>query len=527
MPAIYCQDCSALLRVPESADGRTIQCPKCDLVFTIRLDASTGEERHERDERDERDERYERDEKSDRPRKDDSDEQYERDETSGRRGRDERRTREDFDDRPRRAESRDADWDRYARRPRRKKKKSSSSLPLIIGGAVFGVAVVVVLIIFLVSALGSSIDDSKWKLFEDPNHLKVEMPGKPKRQALGEAMTGHMLEYNFSTAFIAAYTDPIAGLQLLAPDNLLNEMLNGIVREIAKEATAVEKRREPAPGNFPGRQIVVDLPKDHLTLSARCYLVGNRAYVICAVGRGFTPENPSVNRFFDSFEITDPAARPAPKVDPPPPPDPKVQRPPILNKDPVAPPPNSVDPAQAAISVEKSDATVLVQKDADEKLAKPGDTVYLNDMTEFGWLPGSTLYGLGKDGFVGKKLVGKKLDAKAVVKGQSLEKSLCQRTPMPPKYSRVAYSLAERASKFSGAVAISEDLGAPPKSTRFFILGDGVVLWRSGFIREYGSVESFRLDVSNVNILELRVLAETNKNGASGVWINPQVKVKE
>ena len=81
-----------------------------------------------------------------------------------------------------------------------------------------------------------------------------------------------------------------------------------------------------------------------------------------------------------------------------------------------------------------------------------------------------------------------------------------------------------------GAVADSEDeknsVGAP-QPTRFLVLGDGAVLWRSESIRAYGVRQDFNINVSNVRVLELRTFVENgNCTGSHAAWVDPYVTVK-
>jgi hypothetical protein len=94
-------------------------------------------------------------------------------------------------------------------------------------------------------------------------------------------------------------------------------------------------------------------------------------------------------------------------------------------------------------------------------------------------------------------------------------------------YTRVCYALGRRAASFQAAVAISEDERSRPNPTRFLVLGDGKVLWRSDSIRDLGVTQEVSLDVGEVQVLELRVYVETGIcYGSHAVWIDPSVTVK-
>jgi len=161
--------------------------------------------------------------------------------------------------------------------------------------------------------------------------------------------------------------------------------------------------------------------------------------------------------------------------------------------------------------------------DADPRLTAGAGTVYLSDMQEFAWKPGPQGWGFGKNGDLatiwnpGGKIV---VNGKVPAKGLSMH-------PPGSGYTRVCYALGRRAKTLHGAAAISEDENVPPHPTRFLVLGDGKVLWRSDSIREFGTVAEFAADVSAVDVLELRTYVEGGDNfGSHAVWLDPRLTVK-
>jgi hypothetical protein len=89
----------------------------------------------------------------------------------------------------------------------------------------------------------------------------------------------------------------------------------------------------------------------------------------------------------------------------------------------------------------------------------------------------------------------------------------------------VCYALGKKARSLHGAVALADYKGFwDPKYTRFVILADGEVCWRSKSIIERGVPEAFHLDVRGVDVLELRVYPDkTHNTGAHAVWLDPYV----
>jgi hypothetical protein len=197
------------------------------------------------------------------------------------------------------------------------------------------------------------------------------------------------------------------------------------------------------------------------------------------------------------------------------------KKPPEKKLPPVEPQPKKELPRK----YEDPDPTVLGAKAADPKLGAAGASVYLNDMSEFGFRGAPSYWTFGKNGRVGATLTP---NLKAVVKGKTSEKILGTH-PDNGTYARVCYSLGKRAVTLDGAVALSEDEAParPSSATHWLILGDGKVLWRSRAIAELGVVEEFKVDVSDISIVELRAYTEGFNHGCHAVWVDPKVKVKE
>jgi hypothetical protein len=157
---------------------------------------------------------------------------------------------------------------------------------------------------------------------------------------------------------------------------------------------------------------------------------------------------------------------------------------------------------------------------ANPHLNKPG-TYYLSDLNEFAFLPGPAGgWTFGKDGELGDPS-----HSRIKVNGRGFPKGLGMHPPDPSKYTRICYALSRRARQLKGTVALddSNQAGAP---VRFEIHGDGRNLWKSSPIQKTGGVQSFDLDVSGVEVLQLWVYVEGRSNhGCSAVWLDPLVVV--
>jgi hypothetical protein len=180
------------------------------------------------------------------------------------------------------------------------------------------------------------------------------------------------------------------------------------------------------------------------------------------------------------------------------------------------------DPADLAAEMERPEPAAK-PFDADPALRPGAGTVYLSDMHEFAYKPGPAGWGFGKNGDLatvwnpGGKIV---VNGKVSARGLSMH-------PPSVGYTRVCYALGRKAKALHGAAAISEDENTPPHPTRFVVLGDGKVLWRSESVRAFGTVAEFTADVSAVDVLELRTYVEGGDNfGSHAVWLDPRLTVK-
>jgi hypothetical protein len=173
---------------------------------------------------------------------------------------------------------------------------------------------------------------------------------------------------------------------------------------------------------------------------------------------------------------------------------------------------------------ERADGPDHVPAALHPQLRQPGGVVYLSDLQEFAWKPGASGWAFGKAGRLGAPGRSRGVilyDRTTAAKGLSMH---------PPHigYTRVCYYLGRRAQSLRAAVCISnDDRRTPPNPTRFVILGDGKLLWRSPSIRHFGDMNRFTLDISQVNVLELRTYVESgNCTGSHAAWLDPYVMVK-
>jgi hypothetical protein len=299
--------------------GGDVQCPTCEKEFAARLPRQRPSSRDaeppprkrsldDDDDRPRRGRRYEADE-DERPRR-------------GRRRDDD----DEDDDEPRGRRRRDAEEDEEER-PRRKKKKGAAAkknfserllhgetkvllfLKIAVGLAVCG------LMYYAVSQLGKPrnvIADSQWREYEIPNTLKIDLPGHPDEQQMSVGPGFSMKMYSVMFAKDAVFGIGVSDGKLpperarLPVEELLNDACDGSARNLEAMGGKEVRRKSITYGEYPGKELVVDVRAGGGQMVSRCYLVNGRMIIILAGGRGFNATHPNVKRMFDSLRL-DPA----------------------------------------------------------------------------------------------------------------------------------------------------------------------------------------------------------------------------
>jgi hypothetical protein len=229
---------------------------------------------------------------------------------------------------------------------------------------------------------------------------------------------------------------------------------------------------------------------------------------------------------------------PAPVVEVNPPPVPKADPPvPVVNEKPdQSPKPQFAPVAKAAINFglklftppkgrakyERPLPLPRIPFRVDPNLEDATGKVFLSDLQEFATTAGPQGWSFAKNGNRGDN------NPRSAIKvnGVAYPKSLGMHPPWRD-CMRTCYALGKQAKTFSGAVALNDDdtFGSP--STRFVVFGDDKLLWRSPSISNRNHTETFTVDVSEVDVLELRTYTETGLvTGALAVWLDPFVVKK-
>lgn len=182
-------------------------------------------------------------------------------------------------------------------------------------------------------------------------------------------------------------------------------------------------------------------------------------------------------------------------------------------------------PARTLSENERADWPAQIPARPHDALFVPGAPVYLSDLPEFAWKRGAAGWAFGKGGRLGAP---DRPEGVLRYLGETPAKGLSMHPPHRG-YARVCYALGRRAQSLRARVFLSDDdRRLRPNPTRFVILGDGQLLWRSPSMRQFGSASWFSLDVSQVDVLELRTYVETgNSTGSHAGWFDPYVVVKQ
>jgi serine/threonine protein kinase len=104
--------------------------------------------------------------------------------------------------------------------------------------------------------------------------------------------------------------------------------------------------------------------------------------------------------------------------------------------------------------------------------------------------------------------------------------------PIAEGCATVKYRLSKKAHKSLASVALDDSaggsglppgVGAIPTPLTFQVFGDGRLLWQSQPVAAARIVQECKVDVSGVDVLELRVLCPGTGDNAYAVWLEPRV----
>jgi hypothetical protein len=207
---------------------------------------------------------------------------------------------------------------------------------------------------------------------------------------------------------------------------------------------------------------------------------------------------------------------------------PAPQNPPVVAGPPQAeirppadPPQNKVDPPKSKAKSPKSKVNPPQQKREPQPLGEPedeGPVLFLADLQEFDVKSGPWPY--TKNGQIG--------DGKTaiMVTGVVAPRSLGMHPP-PRSYSAAKFHLDRQGTLFKATVALNDGARVIAAKAVFEVLGDGRSLWKSALVSRPGQPQECLVDVTGVDVLELRVHSQSTNNGLHAVWLWPRVLPKK
>lgn len=176
---------------------------------------------------------------------------------------------------------------------------------------------------------------------------------------------------------------------------------------------------------------------------------------------------------------------------------------------------------------------VAGEPSAEIKLGPPPPSgekgIFLSDMDEFDVKVAEGRF--AKKGALGYSAGGSdriKIDGKESPNSISMH-------PMADSGAVAKYRLAKSAQMFKATVALNDSAGAPGKAAgdgkiptpiTFEVVGDGKVLWKSKQVDETRLLQPCEVEVSDVEILELRITCPGSHVNAHAVWIEPRLLPK-
>jgi hypothetical protein len=165
------------------------------------------------------------------------------------------------------------------------------------------------------------------------------------------------------------------------------------------------------------------------------------------------------------------------------------------------------------------------------RAALPASGLYLSDLPEFDV---KVYRAFGKNGDLGY-MAGNPISSRIMVNGEECPNGLSLHS-LSNDYSAVKYKLGGRYSTFLASVALNDSAGTPggppgigmiATPLTFQVWGDGKLLWGSKSIDTARSVQGCKVDVTGVDVLELRVECPGDYTNAQAVWVEPRVLQKQ
>jgi serine/threonine-protein kinase len=159
------------------------------------------------------------------------------------------------------------------------------------------------------------------------------------------------------------------------------------------------------------------------------------------------------------------------------------------------------------------------QPSSGKKSLSPGDNsdasakIYLSQLNGFDW---TGYQGLGKG-----SVTADNRDLKIAVNGAKYPLGLGMH-PYSNNSAQVKFLLRGlKARSFKASVALNDTVETGESPLTFVALGDGKPLWTSNAVQKRHITQECSINVSRIDVLELRVYCPGPLGGAHGVWIDP------
>jgi hypothetical protein len=153
-----------------------------------------------------------------------------------------------------------------------------------------------------------------------------------------------------------------------------------------------------------------------------------------------------------------------------------------------------------------------------QKLLQPGPGIYLAQLQEFDVKPGP--WPFTKNGTAG--------DGQRIrLQGAASPHGLGMHPPAHPDEASVKFRLDKRFAQLRTVVAINDSSNFTWTPAVFSVWGDDVKLWESAAIaRDHAPWQECVVDVTGVDVLELRVRCMGQNTGVHAVWFEPRLLKK-
>jgi hypothetical protein len=149
------------------------------------------------------------------------------------------------------------------------------------------------------------------------------------------------------------------------------------------------------------------------------------------------------------------------------------------------------------------------------KLFEFGARDYLSDLEQFDVKPGP--WPIARNGKIGYEA------REIAVNGHPSPKGMGMHPPEGPGFASVKFRLDKKAAVFKAEGAVNDTPIAVAGRAVFEVLGDGKMLWQSAPVAKGENPAECIIDVSSIDVIELRTRAEGGNFGVNAVWLEPRL----